>query len=271
MLLPELSGKLVQLLTEMLPGLTEVAVLWNRLNPGAALQAEAAQTAARDVGLQVSALDVRSLDEIAEALATAAKGRVGAVIVVGDPLTVEHRTRIAQLAMQERLPVIFTGRKMRWWRRGGSWAMDRTSPSSFKRSAVFVDKIPQRRQAGGPAGGAAHEIRAGHQPQDRRGARAHDPPDAPFPGGRGDQVEARTGARRGAVNEGGGSRGGSTPPRLTGRSQPNQAVERTGHTTGFFPMRGCRWRVARRSPRAFGFHGKKQVGMRLTGGDTHAG
>jgi hypothetical protein len=41
-----------------------------------------------------------------------------------------------------------------------------------------------------------------------------------------------------------------------------KAVERTGHTTGFFPMRGCRWRVARRSPRAFGFHGKKQVGMR---------
>jgi ABC-type uncharacterized transport system substrate-binding protein len=52
-LLPELNGKLVQLLTEMLPRVTGVAVLWNRLNPGAALQAEAAQTAARKVGLLV--------------------------------------------------------------------------------------------------------------------------------------------------------------------------------------------------------------------------
>src|SRR5262249_13852425 len=107
-LLPELNGKLVQLLTEMLPGLTGVAVLWNRLNPGAALQAEGAQTAARDLGVPVSALAVRSLDDIAEALATAAKGGVGAVIVVGDPLTNEHRTRIAQLALQERMPVSFT-------------------------------------------------------------------------------------------------------------------------------------------------------------------
>ena len=79
------------------------------MNPGAVLQAEATQTAARDLGLQVSSLDVRSPDEIAEALATAAKGRVGAVIAVGDPLTNEHRTRIVQLALHERLPVISTG------------------------------------------------------------------------------------------------------------------------------------------------------------------
>jgi putative ABC transport system substrate-binding protein len=139
-LLPELSGKLVQLLTEMLPEITEVAVLWNRLNPGAALQAEATQTTARDVGLQVSALDVRSLDEIVEALATAATGRVSAVIVVGDPLTVEHRTRIAQLALQERLPVIFTGG--RWLvEAGGLMGYGPAGPSPFKRSAVFVDKI----------------------------------------------------------------------------------------------------------------------------------
>jgi ABC-type uncharacterized transport system substrate-binding protein len=139
-LLPELSGKTVQLLIEMLPGLKEVAVLWNRLNPGAALQAEATQITARDVGMQVSTLDVRSLDEIAEALATAAKGRVGAVIVVGDPLMVEHRTRIAQLALQERLPVIFTGG--RWLvEAGGLMGYGPAGPSPFKRSAVFVDKI----------------------------------------------------------------------------------------------------------------------------------
>jgi putative tryptophan/tyrosine transport system substrate-binding protein len=141
-LLPELNGKLVELLTETLPGLTRVAVLWNRLNPGAALQAEAAQTAAREVGLQVSALAVRSPDEIAEVLATAAKGGVGAVIVVGDPLTNEHRIRIAQLALQERLPMSFispAGRSA--VEAGGLMSYGQELPSRFKRAAVFVDKI----------------------------------------------------------------------------------------------------------------------------------
>jgi len=141
LLLPELSSKVVQLLTEMLPGLTGVAVLWNRMNPGAALQSEAAQTAARDLGLRVSALDVRSPDEIAEALTTAAKGRVGAVIVVGDPFTIEHRMRIAQLALQERLPVIFTGTARSLAEAGGLMSYGPELPSLFKRSAVFVDKI----------------------------------------------------------------------------------------------------------------------------------
>jgi len=137
-----LNGKMVQLLTEMLPGLPGVAVLWNRLNPGAVLQAEAAQTAAWEVGLQVSALAVRSLDEIAEALATAAKGRVGAVIMMGDPLITEHRSRIAQPALQERLPVSFTGLFGRSSvEAGGLMSYGPEITSRFKRAAVFVDKI----------------------------------------------------------------------------------------------------------------------------------
>ena len=139
LLLHELSGKMVQLLTEMLPGLTGVAVLWNRLNPGAVLQAEAVQTAARDVGLLVSALAVRSVDEIAETLATAATGRVGAVIVAADPLLNEQRTRIVQLALQERLPVATIGR--RWVEEGGLMSYGPELPWPFKRAAVFVDKI----------------------------------------------------------------------------------------------------------------------------------
>jgi putative ABC transport system substrate-binding protein len=138
-LLHEVGGKVVQLLTEMLPGLTRVAVLWNRLNPGAALQAEGAQTTARDLGLQVSALAVRSADEIAEALGTATKGRVGAVIVLGDSLLNEHRTHIMQLALQERLPVAATGRIL-----AEAGALMSYGPEfrwAYKRAAVFVDKI----------------------------------------------------------------------------------------------------------------------------------
>ena len=91
-LLPELGEKVLQWLTEMLPA-PAVALLWYSLNPGAVLVAEAVQTTACEVGVQVSALDVRRLDEITAALATAANGRVGAVIVLPDPLLNAYRTR----------------------------------------------------------------------------------------------------------------------------------------------------------------------------------
>src|SRR5262249_29508697 len=70
----DLSGKNLQFMQELLPGLQQVALLRNPANPGAERSAEAIQTAARDIGLQVRSLHVRSLDEIAEALAAAATG-----------------------------------------------------------------------------------------------------------------------------------------------------------------------------------------------------
>ena len=100
----ELSGKVLQLLQEMLPGLNRVAVLWKRMHIGAARTAEATQTAAHKLGLQVSSLDVGSPDEIAAALEAAAEARADAVIVVHDPFMIEHRTRVAQLAVEKRLP-----------------------------------------------------------------------------------------------------------------------------------------------------------------------
>jgi putative ABC transport system substrate-binding protein len=135
----ELSGKVLQLLKEMLPGLNRVAVLWNRMNPGAARTAEATQTTARELGLQVSSLDVRSPDEIAEALEAAAEGRVDAVIVVHDPLMIEHRTRVAQLALEKRLPAVSAVGMLT--EAGGLMSYGPDNPGLFKRAAVFVDKI----------------------------------------------------------------------------------------------------------------------------------
>ena len=105
----ELSGKQMQLLKELLPRLKRVAMLGNPMNPGAVRTSEATQTAARDLGLQVKSLAVRSPDEIAEAVEAAAKGRADAVIVVHDPLLIEHRARIAELALKKRLPTFSAG------------------------------------------------------------------------------------------------------------------------------------------------------------------
>jgi len=135
----DLSGKNLQFLQELLPGLQQVALLRNPANPGAERSAEAIQTAARDIGLQVRSLHVRSLDEIAEALAAAATGGAGAVILVHDALMTEHRTHIAQLALQNKLPAVSANILLA--EAGGLMGYGPDHPALFKRAAVYVDKI----------------------------------------------------------------------------------------------------------------------------------
>jgi putative tryptophan/tyrosine transport system substrate-binding protein len=139
----ELSGKQVQLLKELLPRLKRLAILENPMNPGAVRTSEETKKAARDVGLQIKPLPVRSPDEIAEALEAAAKGRADAVIVVHDPLMIEHRARIAQLALKKRLPTLSAGLLAE---AGGLMTYGPDSAALFKRAAVFVDKILKGRK-----------------------------------------------------------------------------------------------------------------------------
>jgi putative ABC transport system substrate-binding protein len=109
------------------------------MHPGAARTAEATQTAAHKLGLQVSSLDVQSPDEIAAALEAAAEARADAVIVVHDPFMIEHRTRVAQLALTKRLPAVSAVGMLTEAGRLMSYGPD--NPGLFKRAAVFVDKI----------------------------------------------------------------------------------------------------------------------------------
>ena len=139
----ELSGKQVQLLKELLPRLKRVAILENPINPGAVRTSEETTKAARDLGLQVKPLPVRSPDEIAEALEVAVKGRADAVIVVHDPWMIEHRVQIAQLALKKRLPTLSAGLLAE---AGGLMTYGPDNAALFKRAAVFVDKILKGRK-----------------------------------------------------------------------------------------------------------------------------
>jgi putative ABC transport system substrate-binding protein len=135
----ELSGKVVELLRETLPGLNSVGMLWNPKNPGAARRSEATETSARALGFRVRSQAVRDLNDIAEAFEALARDRVGAVVVVGDPLTVEHRTRIAQLALKKRLPTISATGMLT--EAGGLMSYGANVPEMFRHAAVYVDKI----------------------------------------------------------------------------------------------------------------------------------
>lgn len=135
----ELSGKLVQLLKETLTGLNRVAVLWNAVNPGAVVTSDATQAAARELGLHVQPVPARGVNGISNAFEAAVKARAGAVVVVHDPLMIEHRVQIAQLAVNRKLPSISAVAIL--VEAGGLMSYGPDNPALFKRAAVFVDKI----------------------------------------------------------------------------------------------------------------------------------
>ena len=138
---PELAGKRLQLLKEMLPMLSRVAVLWNSQNTGAssALTWREIQLPARELGLQLHSLEVRSSHDFDEAFGDATAARVGALIITPDPLFATNVKRLAELAASSRLPSIFHLREFA--DSGGlvSYGIDRSD--QFRRAAAYVDKI----------------------------------------------------------------------------------------------------------------------------------
>jgi len=136
---PELSGKRLQLLTEALPGVSRVAVLWNPADPAKALDVRETQAAGQALGVQLQLLEVRGPEEFESAFAAMTRDRAEALITLGDPLTVSHRMRIVDLAAKSRLPTMYDVRE--FVEAGGLMAYGPSLPDLFRRAAAYVDKI----------------------------------------------------------------------------------------------------------------------------------
>jgi ABC-type uncharacterized transport system substrate-binding protein len=135
----DLSGKRLELLKGTVPGLARVAVLWNPVEPNAVQQVRDTEDAARGLGLQVQALEVRGLDEFEGAFAAARQGRADGLIVLRFPGPAEDRTRLVDLAAQSRLPTIY-------WQRafveaGGLMSYAASEHDLSRRAASYVDRI----------------------------------------------------------------------------------------------------------------------------------
>ena len=135
----DLTAKRLQLLKEILPGVSRVAVLWNGANPIAALLMRETEAAARTLGLQVQSVEVRGPDDIETGFSTAIRWRAGAFIVVDDPFTYLHRTRIADLAARNQLPAMYGFRQ--YAEAGGLMAFGTSLADLSRRAATYVDKI----------------------------------------------------------------------------------------------------------------------------------
>jgi len=134
----ELSGKRLELLKEVLPKLSRVAVLWNPDAPGPILGFKELEAAARLVDVPLESLRVRGPKEFGTAFKIA-KERASGLIVIQDVMTVSHIKDIVKLAADHRIPAIYT--EMEWAEAGGLMSY---GPSFFdleRRAAIYVDKI----------------------------------------------------------------------------------------------------------------------------------
>lgn len=105
--LPALSGKLLELVREILPAATRIAALWNPENPAKALELRELEAHAQRAGIECERLPTRSAAEIEQAIAALDASRVAALVVLSETLTHANRERIARLALAARMPTLF--------------------------------------------------------------------------------------------------------------------------------------------------------------------
>ena len=135
--IPELGGKQIELLKNIVPNLTRLAAVWDATI--GTLQFNAIETAARSSGVTLESFPIRTAEEINDAVERAAQRRVDGMIVLTSPLIFNQRSQIADLALKARLPTI-NGFNL-YPKVGGLMAYGPNFPSIFKRAASYVDRI----------------------------------------------------------------------------------------------------------------------------------
>jgi putative ABC transport system substrate-binding protein len=136
---PQMTGKQLEMLKEVVPKASLVAVLWNPANAGNAPQIQQAQDAARALSVRLQPLGARGSSEIDSAFATMTSTQSGAVIVLVDAMLLDHRTQIADLAARRRLPAVYGLRDHA--AAGGLMAYGPNRLDIVRRAATYVDKI----------------------------------------------------------------------------------------------------------------------------------
>jgi putative ABC transport system substrate-binding protein len=136
---PELIGKQLEFLKNLLPTVSRVAVLWNPDNPIAALLVQEADRAAQALGVQLHRVEARGPDAFDSAFAAMIRAHAGALLAVPDALFFQHRSRLAELAVTHRLPMMFNSRP--FVEAGGLLCYGPSFPDIGRRAAAYVDKI----------------------------------------------------------------------------------------------------------------------------------
>ena len=138
-MVPELEGKRLELLLEILPKLARITVLKNDANPLMAILFRQTAAAAKSSGVALEAVDIRAGDDFVKAFASIAKARPDAIIVLADRFLLAERERILTFTAQQRLAAMYPYRE--FVERGGLISYSPNYAESFRSAARYVDKI----------------------------------------------------------------------------------------------------------------------------------
>jgi len=136
---PEIMGKNLELLKEVVPRASRVALLWNPVPAGAAIYKNAVETAARNLGVTLQSVESRAENEFESAFAAMIRERVNGVVVTSDPIFLGSRSQLVRLAGRHRLPTVYVQRE--FVEAGGLMSYGGNLAYQFRRAAVYVDKI----------------------------------------------------------------------------------------------------------------------------------
>ena len=139
LLATELSAKRLEILLELAPKASRVAMLWNDANPGMLLRSREAQGAATKLGVAIKSVGVHDLNSFDAAFAMIASEPIDALLTLVDPFTLQNRKRIVDFAAERRLPAIYeTGEFVET---GGLISYGPNQPIIEQRAAEYEDKI----------------------------------------------------------------------------------------------------------------------------------
>ena len=136
---PELSGKKLELLKEIAPKASRVAVVFNPSSEVERLVVQELSALAPAVGFEIESVEVRSPDDFSTAFAALSPSRLHALLALGNPINFRGRQLIADFALKNRLPSIYDERL--FVESGGLLSYAPSFTDSFRRAATYVDKI----------------------------------------------------------------------------------------------------------------------------------
>ena len=136
---PELSGKRLELLTEVLPKALRIGILWNAGNPVKVLDFKETEMAAQALGLHLQSLEVRASEDFDNRFKAAATQQSDALVVLQDALTTANAKRIVDFTAKSRLPAMYGSTEVTDI--GGLMSYAANLPDLFRRAATYVDKI----------------------------------------------------------------------------------------------------------------------------------
>jgi putative tryptophan/tyrosine transport system substrate-binding protein len=136
----ELSGKQVELLKEVVPRLTRLAVLANLTSVGTTASIRESEIAAKALGVKLFVANVETPEKIEGAFGSMAKQRADALLVPADAMLASQRQRVLRLVEKHRLPAMYVETPY-WVLNGGLMSYSASLPEQYRKAAIYVDKI----------------------------------------------------------------------------------------------------------------------------------